>query len=180
VAHTFNPSTWEAEAGEFLSSRPVWSTEWVPGQPGLHRETLSRKKKKRKKKIVHLGTKDLNKSYFLKILCDFWRNEMRFSKRKTFETGTKEKSCVCVCVCVCVFAHARAHTNVSAHIYTHVCTCTCALCYTGVNQRSTCWSQFSSFTMWLPKIKLSSSSLALSPWTIQPTCQPKVSFDYVR
>ena len=27
VAHTFNPRTWEAEAGEFLSSRPVWSTE---------------------------------------------------------------------------------------------------------------------------------------------------------
>jgi hypothetical protein len=43
VAHTFNPSTQEAEAGGFLSSRPAWSTEWVPGQPGLHRETLSGK-----------------------------------------------------------------------------------------------------------------------------------------
>jgi hypothetical protein len=42
VAYTFNPSTWEAEAGGFLSSRPAWSTEWVPGQPGLNRETLSR------------------------------------------------------------------------------------------------------------------------------------------
>jgi hypothetical protein len=46
VAHAFNPSTWEAEAGEFLSSRPAWSTEWIPGQPGLHSVTLSRKKKK--------------------------------------------------------------------------------------------------------------------------------------
>jgi hypothetical protein len=27
VAHAFNPSTWEAEAGEFLSSRPAWSTK---------------------------------------------------------------------------------------------------------------------------------------------------------
>jgi hypothetical protein len=27
VAHAFNPSTREAEAGEFLSSRPAWSTE---------------------------------------------------------------------------------------------------------------------------------------------------------
>jgi hypothetical protein len=27
VAHTFNPSTWEAEAGRFLSSRPAWSTK---------------------------------------------------------------------------------------------------------------------------------------------------------
>jgi hypothetical protein len=27
VAHTFNPSTREAEAGGFLSSRPAWSTK---------------------------------------------------------------------------------------------------------------------------------------------------------
>jgi hypothetical protein len=27
VAHTFNPSTREAEAGGFLSSRPAWSIE---------------------------------------------------------------------------------------------------------------------------------------------------------
>jgi hypothetical protein len=49
VAHAFNPSTWEPEAGGFLSSRPAWSTEWVPGQPGLHRETLSWKKQQQKK-----------------------------------------------------------------------------------------------------------------------------------
>jgi hypothetical protein len=48
VAHVFNPSIWEAEAGGFLSSRPTWSTKWVPGQPGLHRETLSRKKQTNK------------------------------------------------------------------------------------------------------------------------------------
>jgi hypothetical protein len=44
VVHTFNSSTWEAETGRFLSPRPAWSTEWIPGQPGLHRETLSWKK----------------------------------------------------------------------------------------------------------------------------------------
>ena len=27
VAHAFNPRTWEAEAGGFLSSRPAWSTK---------------------------------------------------------------------------------------------------------------------------------------------------------
>jgi major histocompatibility complex class I len=27
VAHTFNPSIWEAESGGFLSSRPAWSTK---------------------------------------------------------------------------------------------------------------------------------------------------------
>ena len=50
VSNAFNPSTWEAEAGGFLSSRPQWSTKWVPGQPGLYRETLSQKTKKKKKK----------------------------------------------------------------------------------------------------------------------------------
>jgi major histocompatibility complex class I len=27
VVHAFNPSTWKAEAGKFLSSRPAWSTK---------------------------------------------------------------------------------------------------------------------------------------------------------
>ena len=50
VAHAFNPSTWDAEAGGFLSLKPDWSTEWDPGQPGLYRETLSQKQNKTKQK----------------------------------------------------------------------------------------------------------------------------------
>ena len=50
MAHAFNLSTWEAEVGGFLSSRPAWSTERVPGQPVLNRETLSQKQKKKKNK----------------------------------------------------------------------------------------------------------------------------------
>jgi hypothetical protein len=45
VVHAFNSNTWEAEGGRFLSLRSAWSTEWVPGQPWLHRETLSQKNK---------------------------------------------------------------------------------------------------------------------------------------
>ena len=41
AAHTFNPSTQEADAGGSLSSRSPWSIKQVPGQPGLDRETLS-------------------------------------------------------------------------------------------------------------------------------------------
>jgi len=41
VVNAFNPSTQEAEAGGSLSYRPAWSTKQVPGQPRLHRETLS-------------------------------------------------------------------------------------------------------------------------------------------
>ena len=44
VVHAFNASTHEAEAGRSLSSRLAWSTEQIPGQPGLlHKETLSKK-----------------------------------------------------------------------------------------------------------------------------------------
>jgi hypothetical protein len=49
VAHTFNPSTWEAE-GRRISEFEASLVYRVPGQPGLHRETLSRKTKKKKKK----------------------------------------------------------------------------------------------------------------------------------
>jgi hypothetical protein len=41
VVHTLDSSTWEAEAGKSTSLRPVWPTDWISGQPGLYRETLS-------------------------------------------------------------------------------------------------------------------------------------------
>jgi hypothetical protein len=49
VVYAFNPSTREAGAGRFLSSRQAWSTKCVLGQPGLHRETLSQNKKEKPK-----------------------------------------------------------------------------------------------------------------------------------
>jgi hypothetical protein len=36
----------EAEAGGFLSSRPAWSIEWVPGKPGLPEKPCLEKPKK--------------------------------------------------------------------------------------------------------------------------------------
>jgi hypothetical protein len=45
VVSTFeDPSTRETEAGRSLSLKPTWSTELIPGQPGLHRETMALKK----------------------------------------------------------------------------------------------------------------------------------------
>ena len=52
VAHTFDLSTLEAETGRSLSLIPVLSTDKVPGWSGLHRETLSQKQKKKKKKGI--------------------------------------------------------------------------------------------------------------------------------
>ena len=60
VVHAFKPSTWEAEEGGFLSSTPAWSTEWVPGQPGLYRETLSQKNQKTKSKKLYRSHFDLS------------------------------------------------------------------------------------------------------------------------
>lgn len=50
LAHYFNPTTWEAEAGGSLSSRSYWSTEWIPGQLGLHRDSLPQNNSKNRTK----------------------------------------------------------------------------------------------------------------------------------
>jgi hypothetical protein len=57
VVHAFNPSTREAEAGRFLSSRPAWSTKWVPG-----RKTLSQKTQKKNKKQKNKNKKKTKKN----------------------------------------------------------------------------------------------------------------------
>jgi hypothetical protein len=45
--HTFNPSTWEAEAGRFLSLRPAWYTELSSRTArAIQRNPVSKKKKK--------------------------------------------------------------------------------------------------------------------------------------
>jgi hypothetical protein len=45
VAHAFNPSTREAEAGGFLSSRPAWSTGFE--KPCLEKTKTKTNKQKR-------------------------------------------------------------------------------------------------------------------------------------
>ena len=75
MVHACNPSTWEAEAGGFLSSRPAWTTEWVPGQPRLHRETLSQKNKKTKNKQTNKNKKQKNLS-LPRSLCVFMHIHM--------------------------------------------------------------------------------------------------------
>ena len=45
MVRTFNPGISEAEAVRSMSLKTAWSTELVPGQPKLHRETLFQEKK---------------------------------------------------------------------------------------------------------------------------------------
>jgi hypothetical protein len=47
VVHAFNSSTWEAEAGRFLSSRPAWFQD---SQSYTEKPCLEKPKKKKKKK----------------------------------------------------------------------------------------------------------------------------------
>jgi hypothetical protein len=88
VAHAFNPSTWEAEAGEFLSSRPAWSTERVPGQPGLYRETLSRKTTTTTttKKIISISRKLFYQQKFQNS-----QNSLKLNIKKMLISSTKRK-----------------------------------------------------------------------------------------
>ena len=50
VVHTFNPSTWEVEAGGFLSLRTAWSTKWFQDSQGYTEKPCLKKPKKKKKK----------------------------------------------------------------------------------------------------------------------------------
>jgi hypothetical protein len=80
VAHAFNPSTWEAEAVGFLSSRPAWSTEWVSGQPGLQKtknQTNKQTKKKARlwtilKMTVLLGKRQAGLLSSLAVIFTWW------------------------------------------------------------------------------------------------------------
>jgi hypothetical protein len=65
-AHAFNPSTQEAEAGGFLSSRPAWSrvssrtVRAIQRNPVSKNKNKNKNKKKRKKRIRVIG-KNLKK-----------------------------------------------------------------------------------------------------------------------
>ena len=97
VVHAFNNSTWEAEAARFVTSKPAWTSQWAPGQPGLHREAclgkrnLSRKKKKYQMSILSLP---LSFQGHLKI-C--------------FITICVFVCFLCACMCTCVYACTMVH-----------------------------------------------------------------------
>jgi hypothetical protein len=82
VVHAFNPSTWEAEVGRFLSLRPACSTKWVPRQPGLHRETLSRKKKKKRFVSYHHSLARSRKEFRRKNIKNNWFHPYLRQNRK--------------------------------------------------------------------------------------------------
>ena len=84
MVHAFNPGLGRQRQAEFsgriLSSRPAWTPKWVPGQPGLYRETLSWKTKNKQ-------TKNTNKTkpkhlYLSKVVLEsFLPNSIPLTER---------------------------------------------------------------------------------------------------
>jgi hypothetical protein len=72
-AHAFDPSTWEAEAGGFLSSRPVWSTESSRTARAIQRKKKKKKerKKEKRKKERKKGRKEGRKCCPYKRCLDY-------------------------------------------------------------------------------------------------------------
>jgi hypothetical protein len=66
-----------------VNLRPAWSTECVPGQPGLHRETLSQKRKK--KRYLRLDNRCLSVDHLL-------HRDIVFSAEDILEKGEKHPS----------------------------------------------------------------------------------------
>jgi hypothetical protein len=69
VAHAFNRSTQET------AWCTEWVTEWVPGQPGLHRETLSRNtppQKKERESFIHFHKYSISYTEHFELGLDQW------------------------------------------------------------------------------------------------------------
>jgi hypothetical protein len=62
VAHAFNPSTWEAEAGGFLSLRPAWSTQVSSRTARVIQKNPVLKNKKKKPNQIDKQNLSLQKS----------------------------------------------------------------------------------------------------------------------
>jgi hypothetical protein len=61
VVNAFNPSTWEAETGRFLSSRPAWSTECCLEK--AKNKTKQKQKQKTNKNHKNKKTLEMTKNW---------------------------------------------------------------------------------------------------------------------
>jgi hypothetical protein len=75
VAHAFNPSTWEAEAGGFLSLRSAWFIEWVPGQPGDTEKPCLGKKNPKIRKKKPLKEEQKEGAVVWKLTSSWWNTK---------------------------------------------------------------------------------------------------------
>jgi hypothetical protein len=108
MVHTFNPSTQKAVADSSPGSRPASSTEQDPGQPGLHRETLSQKQKERKKVKSYWGRKTHDNGN----LCTFDYTHTHTHTHTHSQTHTDTN------IHTQTDKHPQAHTHGQTHTHT--------------------------------------------------------------
>jgi hypothetical protein len=68
VAHAFDPSTWEAEAGGFLSSRPAWSQSEFQDSQGYTEKPCLEKQQQQKKTKTKTKKRYILNGFILKSL----------------------------------------------------------------------------------------------------------------
>jgi hypothetical protein len=79
VTHTFNPSTWEAETGGFLRSRPTWSkSEFQDSQGYTEKPCLKTNKQTNKQTNPNPKTNNNNKGPLLK--AGFEKSKLRLER----------------------------------------------------------------------------------------------------
>jgi hypothetical protein len=119
VAHAFNPSTREAEAGGFLSWRPAWSAKLsFRTARAIQRNPVSKNQKPKNKQI-----KTKNKK-----------------QKKHTCLGKQEMHSVSTCTNVCICWHRTACiciSKVAWYVHVHACLHACVHAYVRVPQRST-------------------------------------------
>ena len=102
VAHAFNNSTWEAKAARFVSSKPAWTSQWAPGQPGLHREACLGKR--------NLSPKKKNQMSILSLPLSFQGHlKICFITISVFVCFLF--ACMCTCVYLCIMVHWSKRTT---------------------------------------------------------------------
>ena len=74
VAQAFNPRTWEADTGGFLSSRPAWTARATQRNPASKKKKKQNKQTKTKEKRKQRGgTRGLVQQWgTLATLLDIW------------------------------------------------------------------------------------------------------------
>lgn len=93
----FNSCTWEAKASGSLSSRPCWSTKWVPAR------ATQRKKEKRKRKVTfhnHCLIREGIAESLKRIFCSFWQARTLPSQNGTAISRQTHSFIFITCMCL--------------------------------------------------------------------------------
>ena len=93
MVQTFDPRSWEAEAGGSVSLRTAWSTKSLKTASAVNRETLSEKKTTKKKLAQCVLMKITAHLRFVGYKSKYYKKKKK--KVTVFQKITKEIASVC-------------------------------------------------------------------------------------